>query len=177
MVETEFPQTFPRIETERLILREITHDDTGAIFRNFSDPEVPKWFSEQPLTETDQATNFVEDFMTEFEQGKGLTWAITLKENGTLIGTCGYGEIEAGNRGEIGFDLAKEHWGQGIMCESLKPVIGYGFSVLRLSVVQAHIDSNNDRARHLLDKLGFQSDHVSDDSHYYVLSNQAVGVE
>jgi hypothetical protein len=28
-----------------------------------------------------------------------------------------------------------------------------------------------------LDKLGFQSDHVSDDGQYYVLSNQAVEVE
>jgi ribosomal-protein-alanine N-acetyltransferase len=177
MVETEFPQTFPRIETERLILREITHDDTGAIFRNFSDPEVAKWFFEQPLTEIDQATKFVEGFITEFEQGKGLTWAITLKENGTLVGTCGYGEIEAGNRGEIGFDLARAHWGKGMMCESLKAVIDYGFSVLRLSVVEAHTYSNNDRATHLLDKLGFQSDHVSDDGQYYVLSNQAVEVE
>jgi len=84
MVETEFPQTFPRIETERLILREITHDDTGAIFRNFSDLEVAKWFFEQPLTEIGQATDFIESFITEFEQGKGLTWAITLKE----IGAC-----------------------------------------------------------------------------------------
>lgn len=177
MMETGFPQTFPRIETERLILREITHDDTEAIFRNFSDPEVVKWFLEQPLTEIGQATEFIESFIAEFEQGKGLTWAITLKENGTCVGTCGYGEMEIGGRGEIGFDLATEHWGQGIMSESLKAVIDHGFSVLRLTAVAAHTDLDNDRARHLLEKLDFQLDRISDDSHYFVLSNKAVGGE
>ena len=49
--------------------------------------------------------------------------AITLKENSTCIGTCGYGEIEMGNRGELGFDLAKEYWDKGNMSECLKRAI------------------------------------------------------
>ena len=44
----------------------------------------------------------------------------------------------------------------------------YGFSVLRLSKIEAHTYSNNDRARYLLEKLGFQLDHISENSHYYV---------
>ena len=91
--------------------------------RNFSDPEVARWFFEQPLTEISQSTQFIESFITEFEEEKGLTWAITSKENSTCIGTCGYGEIEMGNRGELGFDLAKEYWDKGNMSECLKRAI------------------------------------------------------
>ena len=90
MLPTEFPKTFPRIKTERLILREITPDDTQAIFKNFSNPEIAKWFFEQPLTEIGQATQFIDQFNSDFQQGKGITWAIALKENSECIGTCGY---------------------------------------------------------------------------------------
>lgn len=168
LTQLDFPELFPEIETERIILRKITSGDTDAIFRNFSDPEIARWFFEHPLTDVKQVRQFIEQFNTEFEQGEALTWAIALKETNACIGTCGYGYVEVGNQGEIGFDLSKEYWGQGIMGESLKAVIDYGFSVLRLSKIEAHTYSNNDRARYLLEKLGFQLDHISENSHYYV---------
>jgi ribosomal-protein-alanine N-acetyltransferase len=169
----QFPQTFPRIETERLILREISRTDTPAIFHNFSDPDVAKWFFDQPHTEIEQTAKFVDQFISDFEQGRALTWAITMKENNQCIGTCGYGEIETGKRGEIGFDLAKEYWGQGLMGEALIPIITYGFSVLELSRVEAHTYSANIRARQLLEKLGFQLENVSEDSHHYFVSKES----
>jgi ribosomal-protein-alanine N-acetyltransferase len=103
-----FPKLFPKMETERIILMEITDDDAEAILRNFSDPEITRWFLEQLLTNIEQAGHFAEQFNAEFEQGKGLTWAIVMKEINTCIGTCGYGFVEIGRQGEIGFDLAKE---------------------------------------------------------------------
>jgi ribosomal-protein-alanine N-acetyltransferase len=167
-----FPETFPRIETTRLILREIAQDDASGIFKNFSDPDVAKWFFEQPLTEMDQVTQIIDEFNREFVQGKGLTWAIILKESGTCIGTCGYGEVESGDRGEIGFDLAKEQWGKGLMTEGITAIIDYGFEALNLLKVEAHTYSNNTRAIRLLEKLGFQLDNVSEDSHCFSLSKE-----
>lgn len=169
MNKFEFPSKFPRIETARLILREITHADTQAIFRNFSDPEIAKWFFEVPLTEIEQATKFIDLFNSEFEQREGITWAIEMKENHECVGTCSIEGIEIGGEGEIGFDLAKEYWGKGIMSESLIAIIDYGFTVLKLSRIDAHTYSTNIKAKHLLEKLGFQLDKVSEDSNYYSL--------
>jgi ribosomal-protein-alanine N-acetyltransferase len=173
-----FPQTFPKIETERLILREITYDDTTSIFRNFSNPEVAKWFFERPHTDIEETKKFVDQFIADFEQGKGLTWAITLKENSQCIGTCGYGEVEVGNRGEIGFDLAEEYWGKGLMSESLIAILNYGFSALKLKKVEAHTYSHNVRARHLLEKLGFELENIVEDNAIYFLNKvQRIMVE
>ncbi|HEY5731184.1 MAG TPA: GNAT family N-acetyltransferase [Anaerolineales bacterium] len=172
MTQIEFPKIFPIIKTERLILRGLTHADTHAIFKNFSDPDIAKWFFEKPLSEIEQASKFIDQFNSEFQQGEGITWAIALRENSECIGTCGYGDIRLGDRGEIGFDLAKEHWGKGFMSESLIAITDYGFSFLNLSKVEAHTYSNNIRAKHLLEKLGFQLDNVSEDSNYYFLSKK-----
>jgi ribosomal-protein-alanine N-acetyltransferase len=175
MIKSGFPETFPRIETPRLILREIAHDDANGIFKNFSDADVAQWFFEQPYTEMEQVTQIIDEFSRDFRQGKGLTWAIILKENATCIGTCGYGDVESGGRGEIGFDLAKEHWGKGLMTEALTAIIDYGFEALNLFRVEAHTYSSNTRAIRLLEKLGFQVDKVSEDSHYFCLSRDAWG--
>ncbi len=173
MTKSRFPENFPRIETARLILREIAQDDTIGIFKNFSDPDVAKWFFEQPFTEMEQVTQIIDEFSRDFVQRKGLTWAITLKESGMCIGTCGYGDVGIGDRGEIGFDLAKEQWGKGLMTEGLAAIIDYGFEALSLSQVEAHTYSNNTRAIRLLEKLGFQLDNVSEDNHYFSLSKGA----
>jgi ribosomal-protein-alanine N-acetyltransferase len=166
----KFPKIFPRIETKRLILREITSEDTEAIYRNFSDPEVAKWFFEQPLTDVDQAKEFVEAFNNEFRDGEGLTWAVALKQSDGCIGTCGYGDLDLGKRGEIGFDLAKEHWGKGLMREALVPIIDYGLEVLGLDKIEAHSYSANSRATHLLEKVGFQLVKISEGNHYYLIT-------
>lgn len=168
-----FPEVFPRIETGRLLLREITQDDAMGIFKNFSDPEVAKWFFEQPFTEMKQVTQIIAEFKRDFAGGKGLTWAIILKGNETCIGTCGYSDLDFGERGEIGFDLAKEQWGKGLMAEALKAIIDYGYETLHLLKVEAHSYSNNMRAIRLLEKLGFQLDKVSEDSHYYSMSKES----
>jgi hypothetical protein len=51
MTKSNFPDTFPKLETTRLILREITQEDDIDIFKNFSDPEIAIWFFTEPFNE------------------------------------------------------------------------------------------------------------------------------
>lgn len=169
MKAPEFPKAFPRLETERLILREITQDDRYGIFRNFSDKDVALWFFEEPYTEIEQVDEIIQAFINDFEQGQGLTWAITLKDSNEFVGTCGYGEVEIGGCGEIGFDLAKEHWGKGLMSEALSAIVDFGLDRFGLRKVEAHTYSTNSRAIRLLRNLGFGLEDVRDDSHYFAL--------
>ena len=170
MSKSGFPQTFPIIETPRLILRDISQEDAAEIFKNFSDPDIAKWFFEAPFTEIEQVNQIIAEFQGDFLRKTGLTWAMILKENNTCIGTCGYGDVEINNHGEIGFDLAKEHWGKGLMVEGLTSIIDYGFEGLNLTSVEAHTYSNNLRAIFLLKKLGFHLDNITEDSSYFILS-------
>ena len=166
------PNVFPALETNRLILREITEQDTEAIFKNYSDPEVAKWFFEHPLSDIEQAREFVRAFKAEFVQGGGLTWVIEHKQLSACIGTCSCALLESGDRVEMGFDLAKEHWNKGLMSEALSSIIEYGIDTLGLSTIEAHAYSTNARALRLLSKLGFKLVKVTEQDHFFVMERQ-----
>jgi RimJ/RimL family protein N-acetyltransferase len=81
---------------------------------------------------------------------------ITLQGIGQYIGDIGFHNWKSSHsRAEIGFKLAKAYWHQGIMAESLKQVVEYGYSVLQLNRIEAVVDPKNSACLSLLKKAGF----------------------
>lgn len=70
---------FPTLETERLILREITYDDAEGIFACFSNDNVTRFYGQDSLETIDQAKGFVDFFAKNFEEKKGIRWGIERK--------------------------------------------------------------------------------------------------
>jgi ribosomal-protein-alanine N-acetyltransferase len=171
MSELEFPKEFPQLETGRLVLRELAGGDSSALFLNYSDKDIAKNFLDAPLTDIEQAIQFLEAFKAEFRRGEAITWAVTLKSTDEFIGTCSY-MIEANSCAEIGYDLSKAHWGKGLMSETLRAIIDYGFDELGLRKIKADTLSENTRSVKLLERLGFQLDEVREESHYFSLQSQ-----
>ena len=168
MTAQEFPKDFPTLETKRLVLRKLEATDAEALFENYSDEEIAKNFMDEPLGDVKQASQFIEAFNEEFAQGKAITWAIVLKNTGKMIGTCSC-MFETSACAEIGYDLAKSHWGKGLMTEALEAMIGYGFNEMGLETIKADTLSNNSRSINLLKRLEFQLDDVRDGSHFFAI--------
>lgn len=168
----EPPQSFPCLETNRLLLRELTLADAPAILRNYSDVEVTRWFFDQPFSELGQAQGLIRRFVRKYQTGKGITWGICLRSEKQVIGTCGYEWYKTGGSGEIGFDLARPWWGQGLMHEALEAVIVFGFEKLELCRIEADTYQNNTRSIALLERLGFQLDQTMVDSYMYVIRKE-----
>lgn len=151
-------RVFPCIETERLILREMRLDDATAVFLNFSDPDVVEYIM-KPIGSINEARGFIEEWIAGFSQRKALVWALTLKTDGTFLGTCGF---EAFNwhsrRGEVGYDIGQAHWGKGLMAEAMRAALDYAFQDLELHRVEAHTLLDNTRSVSLLRRLGFHQE-------------------
>ena len=151
---------FPQLETKRLLLREINAEDAEDIFTYYADPLVTQFFMD-PLTELSQAHPIAEEYYNYFHTGKGVVWGLSLKEHPALIGTCGYEILSKWDRrGDIGYDLARPYWGQGLMKEALQVVIEFSFTQLDLHRIQAFILSENARSIQLLKSLNFTVDGV-----------------
>jgi [ribosomal protein S5]-alanine N-acetyltransferase len=147
---------FPVIETERLILRQITKDDAEDIFKYLSDENVMKYYGLEPFKSIDEAMEEIGWYQSSFDEGSGVRWGITLKGHGKVIGSCGFlNKVPQHYRSEIGFELSKDHWGKGIANEALAAVIHYGFEQLNLQRIQALIEPPNLSSQKLVEKNGF----------------------
>jgi ribosomal-protein-alanine N-acetyltransferase len=157
MFSTPTPTIFPRLETERLILREIVSADADDLFHIFSDAETMRYWSCRPYTSVEQARSLIADTAEAMHCGAGIHWAITLRSDERLIGKCGYNEWRNRHRrGNISYIIAREHWGKGIVSEALRAVLDYGFDHMNLHSVEAAVTPGNDASARILERLGFR---------------------
>ena len=153
--------TFPPLETRRLRLREIEERDAEQVYAIFSDPLVMEYYNCDPLSDLDVARTAIAKISEKSRTKTGIRWGITLKNEDLVIGTCGYNSLVPTQfRGEIGYDLHRDFWKQGIMREALQAILAFGFDRLELNKIEAKVMLGNDASDRLLKKLGFKEEGV-----------------
>lgn len=160
---------FPKLETNRLIIRKMTLNDAPAILQIFSDEKVTKDMGVSPFTSLEQAENLI-NFMNQlFEEKRAFRWGIIRKEDNKLIGTCGYNgwDVERGSRGEIAYDLGRDYWRQGFMVETLNTIIDYGFNDMGFQRIEAYTNLDALPSMTLLQKIGFKEEGILRDYAYF----------
>ena len=152
---------FPKLETERLRIREIVHSDAQAIFNCFSNKDVTRYYGQDPITDLGQAEQFVEFFAKNFKEKRGIRWGIELKVNKELIGTIGFNAWSPKHkRAEIGYELHPHYWRKGYATEAVQQVISHGLYGLGLTRIGAVVFPENTASNELLIKLGFEKEGI-----------------
>ena len=144
---------FPTFETERVVLRLLTLQDSVQVFEHFSDEKITEFMDIEACRSIDEAMEIIQFHIDD----TGCRWGLFDKSNNKLMGTCGYHCWTTGgeSKAELGFDLSKRYWGKGYMSEALRPVIDYGFTGMALSLIEATVEPQNGRSIQLLRRLGF----------------------
>ena len=131
------------LETERLIIREYTHDDFDALFEILSDGETMKYYP-KPYDEAGvrRWINWCIDSYG--KNGFGL-WALELKESGTFIGDCGVSlqNIDGEILPEIGYHVHKNYWRQGYAKEACVAVKDWFFNNTEFDCVYSYMNREN----------------------------------
>lgn len=137
-----------RIETERLILREMTQSDLDALCAILCDREVMEAAYESPFTR-EEAQGWLDRHLKRYETlGFGL-WAVVLKETGEMIGQCGltYQHWRGEQVLEIGYLFQKAHWHKGYAAEAAMACKEYAFAVLGAKQVCSIVRDTNTAAQ------------------------------
>ena len=155
---------FATLETDRLVLRPITHRDDEAFLRIFSNPETMKYWSREPLTSLEEAAKMVQEEIDWGQSGKCLNWGVALRGSDELIGKVNLFDYDAKHRrAEIGYAFDPRHWGKGLATEAMRPVLDHAFGVLRFHRVEADTDPGNLASIAVLEKFGFRREGYSRD--------------
>ena len=147
------------LETDRLLLRPVNQNDLSDIHEIVSDPEVAASTGFQASESLDASIKRMLEYMDDNE-----TLALVLKENGKMIGTISMQKrdwamypIDRKRMGrELGFDLNRKYWGQGLMPEAVRAVASYCFTELRYDFLTAGYFLGNHKSERVIEKCGFQ---------------------
>lgn len=147
---------FPKLETKRLILRQVGYGDVEQLYEMLSDDDVAKFDYFYPVTSKEEALKFIERYNKELDENEEITWGIISKETNRLIGTCCLGDFnEEARRAELGYDITQSEWGKGYATEALGVVIDFGFNTMGLNRIEATITPGNNASVKVLKKLNF----------------------
>ncbi len=144
------------IETERLVLRRLTLNDTDAIFSVIGDPVAMQYYP-QSFTR-DDAVKWVERNLRRYhENGYGI-FAVVLRGSGEVLGDCGLAQqfVEGLPQLEVGYHLRRCHWGHGYATEAARACMDYAFRNLAAEKVISLIRPENLPSRRVAERNGMQ---------------------
>jgi [ribosomal protein S5]-alanine N-acetyltransferase len=145
------------LQTERLILRELTLDDAPALNAVDANPDMARWLGF--TASLDDSRGYVESVMRDARESprQYYTLAIVRKADNGLIGRCGF---DRGGpnlvEGSLGYSLHHDHWGQGYMTEAIRALIGFGFAEVKLHRILAEADPRNVGSWRVMEKVGMR---------------------
>lgn len=156
MTEFDFA-TVPILETNRLLLRRIKVDDYDDWLAVWHSPGVLDYLIDFDGLPGDEVASAIVAWAERIiRERSGIRWAITLKPNDRMIGSCGFHlYARRDRRVEIGYELHSDYWRRGIMSEATEAVVQFCFDRLDAYRVEADVVEGNVASAALLKKLGF----------------------
>lgn len=147
---------FPEIHTPRLRLRKIELTDVEATFAMRSDP-ITMQFLPRPLhTRLEESEELLRLILANLDAETGISWAICLKDDPTLIGNIGLWQLDKPNhRAEIGYMLHSNFTGNGYATEALEAVEQFGFRHMDVHAIEGHVTPENPASVAVLQRRGF----------------------
>lgn len=144
-----------KLETERLLLREMTENDLDDLKEILMDG--PTMYAYEGAFTEEETRRWLEgQFRRYRENGFGL-WAVVLKETGEMIGQCGLSWQDA-DLGEpvleVGYLFKRKHWRHGYAAEAARACRDYAFNVLHAPRVYSIIRDTNTASQNVAKRNG-----------------------
>ena len=133
-----------KMETKRLIHRELTMEDFDALHKILSDPQTMQHYP-APFSQ-EETSRWIRRNMERYaEFGFGL-WAVILKENGELIGDCGITmqNIHGQHLPEIGYHIRRDLWRRGYASEAAQACMDFIFTRTLFNSVYSYMKYTNE---------------------------------
>ncbi|KAI1498707.1 acetyltransferase domain-containing protein [Biscogniauxia marginata] len=163
----------PTIQTERLLIRPLQHDDAQSLHVLRTQPEA---MTGTRLGKIDRGIEETREVLTSLinSADKSFLFGVFLASTGDFIGEGGVHTIKSDTGWpEIGYKIKREYWGRGYATEFLRAVLDAWWRLPRCNVdievyasavgeakTEEHVYANaaisNPASQRVLEKLGFE---------------------
>ena len=144
------------METPRTILTELAIEDFPDVLKMFKDPETTTYIKHlQTLTDLEYGT-ILENRLNQMANKIGYHWTARSKINDDFVGALNLSPIPNTEMMQIGFQLRRKYWNQGLAFELAKRVLEFGTVEAGLKTIYGVFEKDNIASRKVLEKLGFE---------------------
>jgi ribosomal-protein-alanine N-acetyltransferase len=155
------------LRTDRLLLRQWRESDLEPFAAMNADPDVMRFFPRRlDRAGSDAMAQRIERHLAEV--GWGL-WAVEVIDEAPFIGFIGLAPVSFDAHFtpavEVGWRLAKAHWGRGYAPEGARAALDYAFGPLGLDEVVSMTIPVNLPSQRVMAKLGMTRDPAADWDH------------
>lgn len=153
------------IRTERLLLRRFRDSDREPFANMNADPAVMEHM--QGALSRDASDAFIDRIERHWDDhGWGL-WAVEVPGEAPFIGYVGLWPADYVENGmvEVGWRLARQHWGRGYATEAAREALRFGFEQVGLSEIVSFAVPQNERSWRVMERIGLVRDPSGDFDH------------
>lgn len=144
-------------ETERLLIRPISLEDSDIIFELYNMPKFIKFIGNRHINTIFDAENYIKSkFLPQLEKLGFGNYLIILKEGNIKIGSIGIFEREGLEVVDIGFSVLEKYEGKGYMFEGADKIKSVAMNDFGLKKISAITTKDNFSSQKLIEKLGLQ---------------------
>ena len=143
-----------RIESERLVITDLTPEMAEAVHLNSLDEDVRRFVPDEVFETPEIARQAVADLINCYDTDEGpFVYAVLLKQTGENIG---YVQLVAVPEGwEIGYHIAKRYTGQGYATEALRAFLPVISDIRSAKIIEGICLADNAASARVLEKCGF----------------------
>lgn len=145
------------LETQRLILRQLTEADAEFIYELLNEPSWIQYIGDRHIHTLEDARAYIRNgpAASYKKNGFGL-YLIALKETQEPIGMCGLIRREGLDDVDIGYALLPRFWSKGYAVEAAQAVKEYARDVIGLKRLVAIVDPTNEPSIRVLERVGLR---------------------
>ena len=144
----------PEVQTERLVMRGFTDDDLDELAAINADPEVTRWVGDEHGLSREETWRRIAYFVGHWELRGFGQWALIERATGKLVGRAGLLRPEGWPGLEVGWLVAREHWGRGFAPEAGRASMEWAREELGADHIISLIEDENQRSARVAEKLG-----------------------
>ena len=144
------------IETGRLVIRTFSPADAAEMTGVYCDPEVMRYIPGGALSDLEAVRRALATYIAAQEKWGFSSWALVERASGRLIGDAGFAWYDPPREVELGYTLAREHWGKGYGTEAARACLEAGLRHLDVDRIVALVDAENERSLHLPLRIGME---------------------
>ena len=142
------------LQTERTVLRPFSPDDLPYAHPVFADAEVMRYAAGPPDADLAATARRLDHYAALQDQLGFSKWAVWDRASGAYLGDAGLTVLAETGEVELGYRLARAHWGRGLATEVARAWLDHAREALGIERLIAFADPRNAASFRVMDKLG-----------------------